>query len=154
MHSTPSYFKLKSQLRLAAEYDPSTCIEFELRCNSAASNLRYKTVLPHSEYTPVFTKPSCPGVHRSDHRLARDPTQTSSPREARNRRSPARVPPVRRSVDSNGTRRNRRRPTAPRLNLNQLSPARKCPRPWPVGRDIRPCVDALVALAYPPRRVC
>ena len=50
MHSTPSYFKLKSQLRLAAEYDPSTCIEFELRCNSAASNLRYKTVLPHSGY--------------------------------------------------------------------------------------------------------
>ena len=68
MHSTPSYFKLKSQLRLAAEYDPSTCIEFELRCNSAASNLRYKTVLPHPEYTPVFTKPSCPGVHRFDHR--------------------------------------------------------------------------------------
>ena len=51
MLSTPSYFKLKSQLRLAAEYDPSTCIEFELRCNSAASNLRYKTVLPHSEYS-------------------------------------------------------------------------------------------------------
>ena len=68
MLSTPSYFKLKSQLRLAAEYDPSTCIEFELRCNSAASNLRYKTVLPHSEYTLDFTKPSCPGVHRSDHR--------------------------------------------------------------------------------------
>ena len=43
MLSTPSYFKLKSQLRLAAEYDPSTCIEFELRCNSAASNLRYRT---------------------------------------------------------------------------------------------------------------
>ena len=154
MHSTPSYFKLKSQLRLAAEYDPSTCIEFELRCNSAASNLRYKTVLPHPEYTPVFTKPSCPGVHQLRSPLARDPTQTSSPREARNRRSPARVPPVRRSVDSNGTRRNRRRPTAPRLNLNQLSPARPCPRSWPVGRDIRPCVDALVALAYPPRRVC
>ena len=47
MHSTPSYFKLKSQLRLAAEYDLSTCIEFELRCNSAASNLRYRTILPH-----------------------------------------------------------------------------------------------------------
>ena len=44
MLSTPSYFKLKPQLRLAAEYHPSTCIEFELRCNSAASNLRYKTV--------------------------------------------------------------------------------------------------------------
>ena len=37
MLSTPSYFKLKPQLRLAAEYDPSTYIEFELRCNSAAS---------------------------------------------------------------------------------------------------------------------
>ena len=46
MLSTPSYFKLKSKLRLAAEYDPSTYIEFELRRNSAASNLRYKTVLP------------------------------------------------------------------------------------------------------------
>ena len=46
MLSTPSYFKLKPQLRLAAEYDPSTYIEFELRCNSAASNLRYRTVLP------------------------------------------------------------------------------------------------------------
>ena len=45
MLSTPSYFKLKPQLRLAAEYDPSTYIEFELRCNSAASNLRYRTVL-------------------------------------------------------------------------------------------------------------
>ena len=55
MLSTPSYFKLKSQLRLAAEYDPSTCIEFELRCNSAASNLRYKTVLPHSS-TPLFSQ--------------------------------------------------------------------------------------------------
>ena len=32
MLSTPSYFKLKSQLRLAAENHPSTCIEFELRC--------------------------------------------------------------------------------------------------------------------------
>ena len=52
MLSTPSYFKLKSELRLAAEYDPSTYIEFELRCNSAASNLRYKTVLPNFEYTP------------------------------------------------------------------------------------------------------
>ena len=47
MLSTSSYFKLKPQLRLAAEYDPSTCIEFELRCNSAASNLRYRTILPH-----------------------------------------------------------------------------------------------------------
>ena len=46
MLSTQTYFKLKSQLRLAAEYDPSTCIEFELRRISAASNLRYKTVLP------------------------------------------------------------------------------------------------------------
>jgi hypothetical protein len=45
MLSTPSYFKLKPQLRLAAEYDPSTYIEFELRCNSAASNLRYRTAL-------------------------------------------------------------------------------------------------------------
>ena len=36
MLSAPSYFKLTRQLRLAAEYDPSTCIEFELRCNSAA----------------------------------------------------------------------------------------------------------------------
>ena len=44
MLSTPSYFKLKSQLRLAAEHDLSTCIEFGLRCNSAASNLRYRTV--------------------------------------------------------------------------------------------------------------
>ena len=36
MLSTPSYFKLKSQLRLAAEHDPSTCIEFILQPNSAA----------------------------------------------------------------------------------------------------------------------
>ena len=28
MLSTPSYFKLKPQLRLTAENDPSTCIEF------------------------------------------------------------------------------------------------------------------------------
>ena len=46
MLSTPSYFKLKPQLRLAAEYDPSTYIEFELRCNLRCLNLRYRTVLP------------------------------------------------------------------------------------------------------------
>ena len=153
MLSTPSYFKLKSQLRLAAEHDPSTCIEFELRCNSAASNLRYKTVLPHSEYTPDFTKPSCPGVHQLRSPLARDPTQTSSPREARNRRSPARVPPVRRSVDSNGTRRNRRRPTAPRLNLTKLSPARDVPPTLARGERHPALRRRLRALAYPPRRV-
>ena len=45
MLSTQTYFKLKSQLRLAAEYDPSTYIEFELRCNLRCLNLRYRTVL-------------------------------------------------------------------------------------------------------------
>ena len=46
MLTTPSYFKLKPQLRLAAEYHPSTYIEFELRCNLRCLNLRYRTVLP------------------------------------------------------------------------------------------------------------
>ena len=152
MLSTPSYFKLKSQLRLAAEYDPSTCTEFELRCNSATSNLRYRTVLATSGYVymSVYVRkctlaltPQCHRVRETRHRIqplsqysTNQRSERSSParspfarralgykphhRGKRNRRVqpprlPARVPPVRRSVDVQRNPTNRRRPTAPRL---------------------------------------
>ena len=91
MLSTPSYFKLKPQLRLAAEYDPSTYIEFELRCNSAASNLRYKTVFNFGmAMTSVIVSMSSP----SEPRLAREPMRdrTQPQRKANCRAQPPRLP--------------------------------------------------------------
>ena len=206
MLSTPSYFKLKSQLRLAAEHDPSTCIEFELRCNSAASNLRYKTIpfhmrirwlavhairctadhpVPHpprskTQYTlrtrsvhfaavivptastesnryfgtrPISDQKAFtvqPAVGSRSRRKTNLNTAGKRNRRVQPPRSPARVPPVRRSVDSNGTRRNR---AAPRLNItNQLSPARDVP-PTLARGERHPALRRAPALAYPPRRV-
>ena len=125
-------------------------------CRPSSSTFGTPKNTVHAPYTPRTLRRG----HRAHDRPPRNPQLRSSPeisplapradedkphhRAKRNRRVqpprlPVRVPPVWRSVG-------KRNPTKPRRAApyitNQLSPARKCARPWPVGSDIRPCVDA------------